>query len=132
MNLAIDTDTYTNLLVQFQPKVIESEEDYRKARHIISDLMKKTDRSFEETAFLKLIVTLVKDFENKQEKPEPASPHEVLLHLMEAHNMKQADLVGKIGSKGVVSEIINKKRSISKSQTKILGEIFSVSPAVFI
>lgn len=132
MNLAIDTDTYTNLLIQFQPKVIESEEDYRKARYIISDLMKKTDRSPEETAFLKLIATLIKDFENKQEKPEPASPHEVLLHLMEARNLKQADLVGKIGSKGVVSEIINKKRSISKAQAKILGEIFSISPAVFI
>ncbi len=26
---------------------------------------------------------------------------------MSANNMKQADLVGKIGSKGVVSEIVN-------------------------
>ncbi len=31
--------------------------------------------------------------------------------------MKQVDLVGKIGSKGVVSEVVNGKRSISKSSS---------------
>ncbi|MFN4849206.1 type II toxin-antitoxin system HigA family antitoxin, partial [Microcystis sp.] len=76
--------------------------------------------------------TIIKDFDAKQPQPEPASPREVLLHLMSANNMKQADLVGKIGSKGVVSEIVKGKRSISKAQGKILGEIFNVSPSVFI
>jgi HTH-type transcriptional regulator/antitoxin HigA len=51
---------------------------------------------------------------------------------MSANNRKQADLVGKIGSKGVVSEIVNGKRSISKAQGEILGEIFNVYPGVFI
>jgi HTH-type transcriptional regulator/antitoxin HigA len=51
---------------------------------------------------------------------------------MEERNLKQVDLVGKIGSKGVVSEIVNGKRSISKSQAKTLAEIFHVSSSVFI
>ena len=132
MTITINADLYNNLLIQFQPKVIEDENDYKKARQIILELIKKSDRSSEETEFLKLMVALIKDFDNKQEQPEPASPHDMLLHLMEANNMKQADLVGKIGSKGVVSEVVNKKRSISKSQAKNLGEIFGVSPALFI
>jgi HTH-type transcriptional regulator/antitoxin HigA len=81
---------------------------------------------------VKLMATIIKDFDAKQPQPEPASPQEVLLHLIEANNMKQADLVGKIGSKGVVSEIVKGKRSISKAQGKILGETFNVSPSVFI
>lgn len=81
---------------------------------------------------VKLMATIIQDFDVKQPQPEPASPREVLLHLMSANNMKQADLVGKIGSKGVVSEIVNGKRSISKAQGKILGETFNVSPSVFI
>jgi len=68
---------------------------------------------------VKLMATIIKDFDAKQPQ------------LMSANNMKQADLVGKIGSKGVVSEIVNGKRSISKAQGKILGEIFNVSPSVF-
>lgn len=81
---------------------------------------------------VKLMATIIKDFDAKQPQPEPASPREVLLHLMSANNMKQADLVGKIGSKDVVSEIVKGKRSISKAQGKILGETFNVSPNVFI
>lgn len=54
------------------------------------------------------------------------------LHLMEENKIKQADLVGKVGSSGVVSEIINGKRGISKAQAKALGKIFHVSPSVFI
>lgn len=81
---------------------------------------------------VKLMATIIKDFDARQPQPEPASPQEVLLHLMSANNMKQADLVGKIGSKGVVSEIVKGKRSISEAQGKILGETFNVSPSVFI
>jgi len=132
MTLAINPDIYRNLLIEFQPKVIENNDDYQEARRFFSKLLRKEDRTLEETAFLKLMIALIKDFQNKQEKPESSSPHDVLLHLMEANNMKQVDLVGIIGSKGVVSEIINKKRSISKSQAKILGEKFCVSPALFI
>jgi HTH-type transcriptional regulator / antitoxin HigA len=41
-------------------------------------------------------------------------------------------LVGVIGSRGVVSEIVNGKRSISKAQAKALGQLFDVSPSLFI
>ncbi|MDJ0688615.1 MAG: hypothetical protein QNJ41_08900 [Xenococcaceae cyanobacterium MO_188.B32] len=44
----------------------------------------------------------------------------------------QADLVGVIGSSGVVSEVVNGKRSISKAQAKALREYFKVSPSLFI
>jgi HTH-type transcriptional regulator / antitoxin HigA len=64
----------------------------------------------------------------------------MLLHLMEARNMKQEELVGVIGSRGVVSEIVNGKRfsegeatpTISKAQAKALGQLFHVSPSLFI
>ncbi|GFE71781.1 type II toxin-antitoxin system HigA family antitoxin [Chroococcus sp. FPU101] len=130
--IVIDKAIYGQLLVKFQPKVIENEKEYDNARHILLELMKQKDRIPEETALLKLIATLIKEFDAKQDKPEQATPHEVLLHLMEENQVKQIDLVGKIGSKGVVSEIVHGKRSISKSQAKALGEFFHVSPAVFI
>jgi HTH-type transcriptional regulator/antitoxin HigA len=51
---------------------------------------------------------------------------------MEASDTRQADLVGIIGSSGVVSEVVNGKRSISKAQAKALGDYFKVSPSLFI
>ena len=43
---------------------------------------------------------------------------------MEARDLIQGNLVGVIGSRGVVSEVMNSKRSISKAQAKALGEFF--------
>lgn len=132
MTLALDQNIYNQLLTKFQPKIIENEEEYQQARHLLINLISKQDRLPEETAMVKLMATIIKDFDAKQPKTEPASPQEVLLHLIEANNRAQADLVGKIGSKGVVSKIVNGKRSISKAQAKILGEMFKVSPSLFI
>ncbi|WP_343217816.1 helix-turn-helix domain-containing protein [Halotia branconii] len=52
--------------------------------------------------------------------------------MIEAREIKQSDLVRIIGSKEIVSEVVNEKRAISKEQAKALGEFFNVSPALFI
>jgi HTH-type transcriptional regulator/antitoxin HigA len=67
--------------VKFQPKVIEDQEEYNEARCILLELMTKKERIIEETALLRLIAALIKEFDEKQEKPEPSSPHEILVHL---------------------------------------------------
>ncbi|WP_414619404.1 helix-turn-helix domain-containing protein [Calothrix sp. CCY 0018] len=51
---------------------------------------------------------------------------------MEQKDIKQSDLVGVIGSKGVVSEVVNSKREISKSQAKALGDFFNVDAGLFV
>ena len=56
----------------------------------------------------------------------------MLLHLMDAGGIKQENLVGVIGSRGVVSEVVNGKRSISKALLKALAEFFSVDVGLFI
>ena len=55
----------------------------------------------------------------------------------EAHTLSLRDRVlgsslGIIGSSGVVSEVVNGKRAISKAQAKALGDYFKVSPSLFI
>jgi HTH-type transcriptional regulator/antitoxin HigA len=132
MTLTIDKTIYSQLLGKFQPRIIKNIEEYNEASCILLELMMRPERSPEETELLQLMAMIIQEFDKKQEQPEPASPQEVLLHLMEERNLKQVDLVGKIGSKGVVSEIVNGKRSISKSQAKTLAEIFHVSSSVFI
>jgi hypothetical protein len=42
---------------------------------------------------------------------------------MKEHEIRQADLVGIIGSRGVVSEVVTGKRAISKAQAKALGKL---------
>ncbi|MFK0735604.1 MAG: type II toxin-antitoxin system HigA family antitoxin [Gloeotrichia echinulata GP01] len=132
MTISLDKNNYSQLLVEYQPKVITTEEEYDHALETVEKLMADQQRTPEQTAILQLLVTLIEDFENKHYPIEPSSPHAMLEHLMDAMAIKQSDLVGIIGSKGVVSEVVNRKRAISKAQAKALGEFFHVSPALFI
>lgn len=64
--------------------------------------------------------------------PEPAAtPVESLKYLMEEHGLKQKDLV-EIGSPGVVSEVLNGKRTLNVRQIKSLSEKFGVRSDLFI
>jgi HTH-type transcriptional regulator/antitoxin HigA len=68
----------------------------------------------------------------KQHYPEPeATPQEVLVFLMQEHQLKQSDLPD-IGSQGVVSEILNGKRRLNTRQIQALAQRFGISPSIFI
>jgi HTH-type transcriptional regulator / antitoxin HigA len=132
MTLTFNTHEYSNLLAKFAPKVIETEEEYDRALVIAEKLTFAKNRTPEEKALHLLLVTLIEAYETENYPMDESSPHEILQHLMEANGTRQADLVGVIGLSGVVSEIVNGKRSISKAQAKLLGEYFKMSPSLFI
>ncbi|QOV21852.1 helix-turn-helix domain-containing protein [Anabaenopsis elenkinii] len=124
--------TYSQLLLEYQPQVITTEKECDRALKTVEQLMACKQRTPEQTAILELLVTLIEEFENKEYPIEASSPCAILKHLMDVQGIKQSDLVGIIGSKGVVCEVVNGKRAISKGQAKALGEFFNVSPALFI
>ncbi len=135
MTLTFNREQYTELLIKYQPKVIETEVEYRQALAIVEYFVFKKERSLEELALYDLALMLVKDYESKicpMDDWRSQSPTEMLQYLLELSGKKQSDLVGIIGSSGIVSEVVNGKRSISKSQAKKLGEMFQVSPSLFI
>jgi HTH-type transcriptional regulator / antitoxin HigA len=132
MTLTLDRDNYPQLLAEFVPQAIDSETEYDRALAIAERLTFKQDKTAAEIKLLKLIVVLIEDYETEHYPMDNVTPHEFLQHLMESKNTRQADLVGLIGSRGVVSEVVNGKRAISKAQAKALGEFFNVSPGLFI
>ncbi|MBW4540699.1 MAG: transcriptional regulator [Myxacorys chilensis ATA2-1-KO14] len=132
MTLTFDRNSYGQLLVEFQPQVISSEAEYDRALEAVEKLMGCKDHTPEQAAIFDLLVALIETYETANYPMDPSTPQEMLEHLMESAGTRQADLVGILGSKGVVSEVVNGKRSISKAQAKALGEFFHVSPSLFI
>lgn len=132
MTLTINPESYAKLLAFYQPKVIETEAELERAIALAQELEHKENRAFEEDAILSLLVTLIEKFEDENYPIPDGTPLQMLLHLMESNEIKQENLVGVIGSRGVVSEVVNGKRSISKAQAKALAEFFSVDIGLFI
>lgn len=127
----INRNVYGDLLAQHQPKAIETEAE-NEAAIILAESLEHRQRTPEEDALLELLIILIEKFEETSYPLPNLESDRMLLHLMEARNMKQEELVGVIGSRGVVSEIVNGKRSTSKAQARVLGELFHVSPSLFI
>ncbi len=132
MTFIFDQNSYRNLLAEVVPVVIETEEEYDRVLKLVEELTFKKNRTTEEKALHKLLVILIEAYETEHYPMEQSVPHEILQHIMEASGTRQADLVGIIGSSGVVSEVVNGKRSISKAQAKVLSEYFHVSLSLFI
>ena len=131
MILTFDGASYSKLLAEIAPRAIESEEEYDRLLAVAERLTFAKNLTPEERALYKLLVTLIEVYE-KENYPIESEPHEILQHLMESSGTRQADLVGIIGSSGVVSEVVNGKRAISKAQAKALGDYFKISPSLFI
>lgn len=132
MTLTFNSDKYKELLVNYQPKIIRNEEENEKALAVVEELMHRSNLTLEENELYELLIVLVEKFEDKHYSPGQAStPHSMLLFLMEQKEIKESDLVGVIGSKRIVSEIVNGKREISKAQAKALGDFFQVDFSFF-
>lgn len=132
MILTFDGATYSKLLAEIAPRAIETEEEYDRLLTVAERLTFAKNLTPEERALYKLLVTLIEVYETENYPMDKSEPHEILQHIMESSGTRQADLVGIIGSSGVVSEVVNGKRAISKAQAKALGDYFKISPSLFI
>ena len=132
MILTFDGATYSNLLAEIAPRAIETEEGYDRLLAVAERLTFAKNLTPEERALYKLLVTLIEVYERENYPIDKSEPHEILQHILESSGTRQADLVGIIGSSGVVSEVVNGKRAISKAQAKALGDYFKISPSLFI
>ena len=134
----IDKKKYSELLdsTDIIPKTIETEDEYDRFLAVAEKLMhKKIDRTAEDTALLMLVVKLIEDYESihhNLDDWEKSAPNELLRHIMTVSGTRNVDLIGIIGSSGVVSEVVNGKRTISREQAKSLGKFFNLSPVLFI
>ncbi len=97
--------------------------------HLVDEVGEDEDHPL--ASLMETIGNLIETYE-RNHLPEPkGTPIEALLYLMKEHHLKQADLP-EIGSQGVVSAILNGKRSLNIRQIKALSARFHVSPLVFL
>ncbi len=80
---------------------------------------------------LDTVGTLIAEFEKNTIAEPEGDPIDRLKFLLKEHGLKQKDLT-EVGSPGVVSEVLNRKRELNKRQIIALGKRFNCSPATFL
>ena len=132
MTLTFNQINYSNLLAEISPKVIETEAEYDRALAIAEKLTFDRNKTPEQRAIYQLLVMLIEAYEIKHYPMPTSTPQEILLHILEASGLDRSDLVGKLGSSDEVTENVAGKRAISQAQAKVLGDMFKVSPNLFV
>ncbi len=112
---------------------ITNEQEYDAAVERLNTLLDEIgeDETHPLYSLLDTLGILIEAYDNQHYSIPNCSGLDALKYLMEEHQLSQSSLP-EIGSQGVVSEILNGKRSLNVRQIKALAQKFNVSPATFL
>ncbi len=81
---------------------------------------------------LDVLVTLVEAYEDKHYPILPPDPIEAIIHYMESQNLSRHDLEPYIGSRARVSEILNRRRTLSLTMIRKLQKGLGISADILV
>jgi len=110
-------------------KLIKSEKEYQETILLLEKI--GDNPNFENDDDLinefELLEKLITDYEAENHKLDKGDPIEIIKLKMDYMALKQKDLIGIIGTRGVVSEVLNKKRGLSKAMIRNLSDFLGVN-----
>mgnify|MGYP001351316110 CR=1 FL=1 len=93
---------------------------------------KKIKSSTAEADKLQVVLILIKDYEDQYFPVPKPDPIDVVKLKMLEKGLKNQDLVGKIGSKGHVSAILSKRKSLTLQTARLLHKEFGIPAEVLL
>lgn len=111
--------------------IIKTHEDYEKTLKEIDNLLDASEKS-NEAEKLEILSLLIEDYENKYYKIDNPDPIEAINIRMEQMGLNCKDLEKSIGSRSRVSEILNKKRSLTLPMIRKLHKNLNIPADILI
>ena len=112
-------------------KPIRTEKDYEKALKRLEKIFDSSPKS-KEGDEAEILSLLIENYENQYFPIAAPDPIEAIKIRMEEMNMKQKDLVGVIGGKSRVSEVLNKKKRLTVDMIRKLEEMLHLSASILV
>lgn len=112
-------------------KPIKTEKDYEEALVRLEQIFDAAPNS-KEGDEAEIVSLLIENYENKYYPIEAPDPIEAIKIRMEEMNLKQKDLIGIIGGKSRVSEVLNKKKKLTVEMIRELEQILNIPASVLV
>ena len=112
--------------------IIKSATQYKSYCRTLEKLLETGNNSKDVRDEIELLTLLIEKWDAEHSNLKEIDPVELLHSLMNDHHLKAKDLVQILGvSKGLVSDILNYKKGMSKEIIRILSTHFKVSQEAF-
>ena len=121
---------YGELLSREKPEVISRERQNRLYIERLEKFTAKKSVTPAEKKLIALLTVLVEEYEAKHDPVPDAEPTAIIRHLMEAHNLRQKDLLDVFGTESIVSDVLRGRRELTKQHLRRSSTRFHVSPSV--
>jgi HTH-type transcriptional regulator/antitoxin HigA len=124
-------DSYLGLVSAFPLATVQSDAHLAEAQKVMDRLLAKGKLDHGEAVYLDALSELVAAYEDVHHAIEPASNADMLLHLMEAKGVTQAQLSrGAKLPKSSISEVLSGKKPFSRQMIRKLADYFGVDVSV--
>jgi HTH-type transcriptional regulator/antitoxin HigA len=110
---------------------IKTDKDFERALKRL-DVIFDASPNTKEGDEAEILSLLIENYENQFYPIEAPDPIEAIKIRMEEMNIKQKDLVGVIGGKSRVSEILNKKKRLTVDMIRKLEEMLHLSSSILV
>jgi HTH-type transcriptional regulator/antitoxin HigA len=120
---------YKKLIMELKP--IKTDKDYRNALERL-DVIFDAPIDTKEGDEAEILSLLLENYENEYYPIQAPDPIEAIKIRMKELNMRQKDLVGIIGGKSRVSEILNRKKRLTVNVIRDLERILQISASVLV
>ena len=129
-----DMTEYQMLLVEYTPRPIRSQREYRRAfKYMEQNMVPHPAKA--QALLMDLIATLLADYEEQSQHFLAAdlSPGELLAYLIQERGITRAELARAIDiPRQKITNAINGTRALSKSHAIKLAEYFKLLPSAFV
>ena len=114
-------------------KVIKTKKQYQEYLDWVDELFdKKVKANSPDGETLQVALLLIKQYEDAHYSIPMPDPIDAIKLKMEEQGLKNKDLIGKIGSKGYISAILNKRKPLSLELAKMFHRELGVSAEVLL
>lgn len=112
--------------------VIKSDKQYYKYAEIIEDLVDSGNKTKAVQAEIELLTLLIDKYDEEHNTFEDVDPIVLLKALMTEHKIKAIDLAKLLNvSPGLVSDVLNYKKGLSKESIRLLADRFKLHQEAF-
>ena len=112
-------------------RLIKTEKEYNAALNRLNEVFDATPNS-KEGQEAELLALIIEEYEEKYYKIEAPDPITAIRIRMEELHLKQKDLIGIIGSKGIVSEVLNRKRKLTVKMIRNLENALNLDASILV
>jgi HTH-type transcriptional regulator/antitoxin HigA len=114
-------------------KPIKSKKDYETYLGWVDKLFnKKVKINSPEGELLQVVLVLIKEYEDRNYSIPVPDPIDAIKLKMTERGLKNKDFIGKVGTKGYISAILNKKKPLTLELAKLFHRELGISAEILL